>query len=78
MQMMEDLLGAGFHTIDAFPMWLSYDSAKEERVFADCFFDLGKCRLLWKGIGSEETEKAVLDICYGLGIESNCPFPYSV
>ena len=28
LQMMEDLLGAGFHTIDAFPMWLSYDSAK--------------------------------------------------
>ncbi len=28
LQMMEDLLGAGFHTIDAFPMSLSYDSAQ--------------------------------------------------
>ncbi len=78
LQMMEDLLGAGFHTIDAFPMWVSYDSAKGERVFADCFFDPGKCRLLWKDIGSEETEKAVLDICSGLGIEGYFPFPYSV
>ena len=49
--MMEDLLGAGFHLIDVFPMWVSYDSAKGERMFADCFFDPGKCRLLWKGIG---------------------------
>ncbi len=78
MQMMEDLLGAGFHTIDAFPMWLSYDSAKGERVFADCFFDPGKCRLLGKGIGLEETEKAVLDICSGLGIEGYIPFFSSV
>jgi len=39
--MMEDLLGAGFHTIDRFPMWLPCDSAKGERVFADCFFDPG-------------------------------------
>ncbi len=78
MQMMEDLLGAGFHTIDAFPMWLSYDSAKGERVFADCFFDPGKCRLFGKGIGSEETEKAVLDIYSELGIEGCFPFPYSV
>ncbi len=76
--MMEDLLGAGFHLIDAFPMWVLYDSAKGERVFADCFFDPGKCRLLWKGIGSEETEKAVLDICSGLGIEGCFPFPYAV
>ncbi len=78
LQMMEDLLGAGFHTVDAFPMWLSYDSAKGERVFADCFFDPGKCRLLWKGIGSEETEKVVLDICCGLVIEGCFPLPYSV
>ena len=42
MEMMEDLLGVGFHLIDAFPMWVSYDSAKGERVFADCFFDPGK------------------------------------
>ncbi len=75
MQMMEDLLGAGFHMIDRFPMWLPCDSVKEERVFADCFFDPGKCRLLF---GSEETEKAVLDICSGLGIEGCFPFPYSV
>ncbi len=73
--MMEDLLGAGFHLIDAFPMWLTCDSAKGERVFADCFFDPGKCRLLWKDIGSEEAEKAVLDICSGLGIEGYFPFP---
>ena len=78
LQMMEDLLGAGFHTIDAFPMWLSYDSAKGERVFADCFFDLGECRLLWKNFGSEDTEKTVLDICSGLGIEGYFPFPSSV
>ncbi len=77
LQMMEDLLGAGFHTIGAFPMWLTCDSAKGERVFADCFFDTGTCRLLWKSIGSEETEKAVLDICSGLGIEGYFPFPYS-
>ena len=38
----------------------------------------GKCRLLLKGIGSEETEKAVLDICSRLGIEGYFPFPYSV
>ncbi len=75
--MMEDLLGAGFPLIDAFPMWVSYDSAKG-RVFADCFFDPGKCRLLWKDIGSEKAEKAVLDICSGLGIEGYVPFPYSV
>ena len=67
--MMEDLLGAGFHTIDAFLMWVSYDSHKEERVFADCFFDPGKCRLSRKNIGSEETEKVVLDIFSGLGLE---------
>ncbi len=78
LQMMEDLLGAGFHLIDAFPMWVSYDSAKGERVFADCFFDPGKCRLLWKDIGSEEMEKGVLDIWSGLGIEGYFPFPYSV
>ncbi len=35
-------------------------------------------RLLWKGIGSEETKKAVLDICSGLGIEGYFPFPYLV
>ncbi len=78
LQMMEDLLVAWFHTIEPFPMWLSYESAKGERVFADCFFEPGKCRLLWKGIGSEETEKVVLDICSGLGIEGCFPFPYSV
>ncbi len=33
LQMMEDLLGADFHLIDAFPMWLSYDSAKRERAY---------------------------------------------
>jgi len=71
-------LGAGFHTIDAFPLWVSYDSAKGERVFADCFFDQGNCRLLWKDTGSEETEKVVLDICSALGIEGCFPFPYSV
>ena len=32
LQMMEDLRGAGFHLIDAFPMWVPYDSAKRERV----------------------------------------------
>ena len=47
-------------------------------MFADCFFDPGQCRLFWKNIGSEETEKADLDICYGLGIEGYFPFPYSV
>ncbi len=76
--MLEDLLGAGFHLIEAFPMWLTCDSAKRERVFADCFFDPGKCRLLWKNIGSEEMEKVVLDICSGLGIGGCLPFPYSV
>lgn len=59
-------------------LWLTCDSAKEERVFADCFFDPGKCRLLWKNFGSEDTEKTVLDICSGLGIEGYFPFPYSV
>ena len=59
-------------------MWLSCDSVKEERVFADCFFDPGIYRLLWKDTGSGEAEKAVLDICSGLGIEGYFPFRDSV
>ncbi len=31
LQIMEDLLGAGFHLIQAFLMWLFCDSAKGER-----------------------------------------------
>ena len=76
--MMEDPLGAGFHTIDAFPMWLTCDGAKGERAFADCFFEPGKCRLLWKNIGSDGMEKGVLDIWTGFGIKGYFPFPYSV
>ena len=54
LQMMEDLFGAGFHLIDTFPMWLSYDSAKGKRVFADCFSDPGEWRLLWKNMGRRD------------------------
>ena len=39
--------------------------------------NMRKCRLLWNDIGSEEAEKAVLDICFGLRIEGCFPFPYS-
>ena len=76
LEMMGALLGVGFHLIDAFPMWVCYDSERGERIFADVFFELGKARLLWKDIGSEETTEAVLELCSGAGVSAHFPFAY--
>ena len=74
--MMDALLGAGFHLIDAYPMWVCYHSERGERIFADVFFEIGKARLLWKDIGSEETTKAVLEFCSRTGVPAYYPFGY--
>ena len=62
--------------IDAFPMWVGYDSERGERIFADVFFELGKARLLWKDIGSEETAEAVLELCSRAGVPAYFPFAF--
>ena len=76
LEMMGALLGAGLHLIDAFPMWVCYDSERGERIFADVFFELGKARLLWKDIGSKETTETVLELCSGAGVSAHFPFAY--
>ena len=67
----------GFQTSHC-PWWLQWDSPDGERVFADFFFssDIGKARLLWKDMGSEETLEAVLEICSGIGVSAYFPFAY--
>ena len=76
LEVMDALVRAGFHLIETFPMWVCYDSTKGERIFADVFFELGKARLLWKDIGSDETADAILEVCSRTGVPAYFPFGY--
>ena len=72
---MDALLVAGWGIMDHFPNWVVYDSPLRERVFADCFFEPGVARLLWKDIGSQETAEQILKEIDQLGIPAHFPFP---
>lgn len=74
--MMGALNGVGFNVHSSFPWWMTWTSEKGEEVFADSFFDPGKCRLLWKDLGSEETGEAVLELCSRAGVPAYFPFAY--
>lgn len=58
--------------------WLAYDSPYGERVFADVFFEPGRCRLLWKDIGSEETAQDLLHQLELQEVDAYFPFPPQV
>ena len=72
--MMNALIEVGFKPNHC-AWWLQWDSPEGERVFADCFFEPGVARLLWKDIGSQETAEQILKEIDQLGIPAHFLFP---
>ena len=73
LEMMDSLFHVGFGPSHC-AWWLQWDSDVGERVFADCFFMPGVCRLLWKDKGSAEAEAKVLGLCDQAEVDGCFPF----